>query len=95
MSPLLKISGSAPWSNDIRVRNGKLGPQPQNYNKISQQNPNTHQKTTDFREMKKKSNNILILTDGMLKTLRMGELINFYKKEKLTINLFPQKSKTT
>ena len=51
-----------------------------------QQNPNPHQKTTDFREVKKKSNNILILTDNMLLTLRMGE----FKKEKLTLNLFPE-----
>ena len=28
--------------------------------------------TKDFRELKKKSNSILILTDSMLKTLRMG-----------------------
>ena len=28
--------------------------------------------TKDFRELKKKSNSILILTDSILKTLRMG-----------------------
>ena len=59
--------------NDIPVGNGKQRAQPQNYNIISQKNPNPTppsqpKKITDLKEIKKKSKNILILTDSMLKT---------------------------
>ena len=77
--------------NNIRVRNAKqrLQPQPQDYNKFSQQNPNPHQKTKDFRELKKKSNSILILTDSMLKTLCMGEFNQFLQEGKAYLKSFP------
>ena len=65
-------------------------PQPQRYNNISQQNPNSHQKTTDFREIKKKSNNILVLTDSMLKTLLMGEFNQFLQEGKVYLKPFPR-----
>ena len=78
-----------PTANN-RVRNIKRRTQPQDYNSVSQQNPNHHQNTKDFIKLKKKLNSILILTDSMLKTLRMGELNQFCKKKKLSLNLFPK-----
>ena len=71
------------------VGNGKPRPQLQNYKNISQQNPNPHQKTTDFREIKK-SNNILILTDSMLKTLGMSEFNKILQEGKAYLNRFPE-----
>ena len=56
-----KITERINRGNDIPGRNLKQRPQPQDYNNFSQQNPNPHQKTKDFRELKKKSNSILIL----------------------------------
>ena len=77
-----KITENVNRGNGIRVRNVKQRPQPQDYNNFSQQNPNPHQKTNDFRELKKKSNIILILTDSMLKTLRMGDFNQFLQEGK-------------
>ena len=68
-----KITENVNRGNGIPVQNVKQGPQPQNYNNFSQQNPNPHQKTKDFRELMKKSNSILILTDSMLKKLYTSE----------------------
>ena len=51
-----KITKNVNRGNDIQVGNGNRLHQPQDYNKFSQQNLNPHQKTTDFRELKKKSN---------------------------------------
>ena len=65
-------------------------PQPQDYNNFSQQNPNSRQKTKDFREQKKKSNSILILTDSMLKTLRIGEFNQLLQEGKAYLNLLPE-----
>ena len=53
-------------------------------------------KTTDFREIKKKSKNTLIPTDSMLKTLRMSEFNQFLQEGKAYLKFFFQsKSKTT
>ena len=81
-----KITKNVNRGNGIRVRNEKQRSQPQNYNNISQQGPNLHEKTTDLREIKKKSNNILFLTDSMLKMLHMGEYkqLFFQSKNKIT-----------
>ena len=85
-----KITENVNRGNGIRVRNVKQRPRPQDYNNFSQQNPNPHQKTKDFRELKKKSNIILILTDSMLKTLRMGDL----SYEKLILNFLPEQKQS-
>ena len=53
-----KITETINRGNDIPGRNLKQRPHPQDF---SQQNPNPHQKTKDFKELKKKSNSILIL----------------------------------
>ena len=68
-----KITENVNRGNGIPVINVKQRPQPQNYNNFSQQSPIPHQKTKDFRELMKKSNSILILTDSMLKKLYMSE----------------------
>ena len=70
---------------DIPAGNGKQRAQPQNYNSISQKNPNPPRpllakKITNLKEIKEKSNKILILTASMLKTLPMGELNQFEGK---------------
>ena len=44
-----KITENVNRGNDIRVRNVKQSPQPQDYNNFSQKNPNPHQKANDFR----------------------------------------------
>ena len=77
--------------NDTRVRNAKQRPQPQpqDYNNFSQENLNPHQKAKDFRELKKKPNSILIFTDSMLKTLRMGEFNQFLQEGKAYLKPFP------
>ena len=91
-----KITKNVNRGNDIRVGNIKQRPQFQDYNNFSQQNPNPHQKTKDFRELKKKSNSILILTDSMLKTLCMGEFNQFLQEGKPYLKTFSRrKSKTT
>ena len=46
-------------------------------------------KTKDFREIKKKLNNILILTDSRLKALHMGEFSQFFQKGKAYLKRFP------
>ena len=84
-----KITENVNRGNDIRLRNVKQIPQPQDYNNFSQQNPNHHQKAKDFRELKKKPNSILILTDSMLKTLRMGEFNQFLQEGKAYLKPFP------
>ena len=70
---------------DIPAGNGKQRAQPQNYNSISQKNANPPRpllakKITNLKEIKEKSNKILILTASMLKTLPMGELNQFEGK---------------
>ena len=82
-----KITENGYRGSDIRVRNVKQRPHRQDYNNFSQQNPNPHQKTKDLRELKKKSNSILILSDSMLKRCVWASLINFCKKVKLILNL--------
>ena len=84
-----KITEIVNTGNDNQVRNVKQKPQSQDYNNFSQQNPNPYQKTKDFRELKKKSNSILILTDSMLKTLRMGEFNQFLQEGKIHLKPFP------
>ena len=46
-------------------------------------------KIADFGEIKKKSKNILVLTDSMLKTSRMGELKESLQEGKAYLNAFP------
>ena len=83
-----QITKNVNRAHDIRVGNRKQTPQLQNYNNISQQNLNPHQKTTDFREAKTKSNNILILTGSMLKMLLMGEFNQFLQEGKVYLKSF-------
>ena len=71
------------------MRNVKQRPQPQDYNNFSQQNRNPHKKTKDFKELKKKSNSILILTDSMSITLHMGVFNQFLQGGKTYLELFP------
>ena len=85
-----KITENVNRGNDIRVRNVKQIPQPQDYNNFSQQNPNHHQKTKDFRELKKKPNSILTLTDNMLKTFCMGEFNQVLQEGKAYLKPFPR-----
>ena len=85
-----KIKKNVNRGNDIRVGNVKQRPQAQDYNNFSQQNPNIHQKTKDFRELKKKSNSILIFTNSMLKTLRMGDFNQFLQEGKAYLKPFPK-----
>ena len=75
--------------NDIPVINVKQRPRLQDYNKFSQQNPNTHQKKKGFRELKRKSNSILILKDSILTTFRMSDFIQFLQQEKAYLKPFP------
>ena len=75
--------------NDIPVINVKQRPQPQDYNQFSQQNPNPHRKKKGFRELKKKSNSILILRDSILTTLCMGKFNKFLQQGKAYVKPFP------
>ena len=84
---------------DFPVGNGKQRAQPQNYNSILQKNPNPPRlllakKITNLKEIKEKSKKILILTDSMLKTLRMGEFSQFEGKAYLK-SLHDAKAKAT
>ena len=54
-----KITEIVHRGNDIAVRNLKQRRRPEDYNNFSQQKPDPHQKTKEFRELKKKSNSIL------------------------------------
>ena len=84
-----KITENVNRGNDSRVRNVKQRPKPQNCNNFLQQNTNPHQMTNDFRELKKKSNSIWILTDSILKTLRMSEFNQFLQERKAYLKPFP------
>ena len=64
-----EITKNVNRGNDIRVWNVKERPQSQDYNNFSQQNSNPDQKTKDFRELKKKSNSTLIITDSTLRSI--------------------------
>ena len=75
----------------MRVGNGKQRPQPKNYNNIPKQNPNPHQKGTDLREIKKKSNNIFISNWQHAKDVAHGWVQTVFAKRKSLPQIFSKK----